>query len=156
MLRQSVVEDTMIASPVLNALHSGSNATGTERTLHPLLNRRDILEVASTNIASSLRLTIQETSKTAAANLASMHKNRTLAARLMVLTDTINNRTQAVIEQTQSRTRIEEMKKEAETSKKQWTLMKRVISAVIAGSGVYWAQDSVLTDLILDAENEEI
>lgn len=31
MLRQSAVEATIIASPILNAVHAASNATGTER-----------------------------------------------------------------------------------------------------------------------------
>ena len=31
MLRQSVVEDVLIADPILNAVHSGANATATER-----------------------------------------------------------------------------------------------------------------------------
>ena len=33
MLRQSVVGDTIIAVPTLNAVHAGSNATGTERSV---------------------------------------------------------------------------------------------------------------------------
>lgn len=33
MLRQSIVEDTIIAGPILNAIHAGDNATGTERYL---------------------------------------------------------------------------------------------------------------------------
>ena len=33
MLQQSVVEDTIITSPILNAIHAGSNATGTERSV---------------------------------------------------------------------------------------------------------------------------
>jgi hypothetical protein len=31
MLRQSIVEDVLIADPILNAVHSGANATATER-----------------------------------------------------------------------------------------------------------------------------
>ena len=31
MLRRGIVEDVLIADPILNAVHSGANATATER-----------------------------------------------------------------------------------------------------------------------------
>ena len=33
MLRQGVVEDVLIANPILKAVHSGANATPTERSV---------------------------------------------------------------------------------------------------------------------------
>lgn len=36
MLRQSVVEDVLVTDPVLKAVHSGENATPTERSVQCL------------------------------------------------------------------------------------------------------------------------
>ena len=155
MLRQSVVEDAIIASPILNAVHAGSNATGTERTLRPLLNRRDILEIASTNLSSSLQSTMSGTSKKATDKLTRMNENRTLAARLTSFTSTITARTEAMTEQPEVKLRLKELKEEAETARKQWMIMKSVVGAVIAGSGVDWAQDTTLLDLVLDPEEDD-
>ncbi|KAL9130880.1 MAG: hypothetical protein Q9217_001030 [Psora testacea] len=156
MLRQSVVEDTIIASPILNAIHAGSNATGTERTLQPLLNRRDVLGVVSTNLASSLSTTIKATSKMVAENLITMNKNRALVVSLINLTDRIKDRSDAVTQQPEVNTRLNDLREEAETAREQWRIMKNVVGAVIAGSGVDWAQDGTLIDLVLDPEEDEL
>ncbi|KAL9100996.1 MAG: hypothetical protein Q9163_003701 [Psora crenata] len=155
MLRQSVVEDTLIASPILNAIHAGSNANGSERALRPLLTRRDTLEVASTNLATSLQAVMSEATKRAADNLAAMDRNRALAVSLTALTDMVKDRTKAATQKPEVAVRLGRLQEEAETARRRWTIMKRVIAAVIAGSGVDWTHDGELTDLVLDPEDEE-
>ena len=84
-----------------------------------------------------------------------MKKNRELAASLLMLTDKIKDRNDSVSKQPQLIARLEEARQEAATAVKQWRIMKSVVSAVIAGSGVDWSQDPSLRDFVLDAEDED-
>lgn len=153
-LRQAVVEDTIIAAPILNALHAGNNASATERRLRPLLDRRDALEIASTNLSTSLQAIDSKIPGVQKEFLKTKERNRPLAAEIMDLTEKINERNDKVKEQPKIKKRLEEVKGEADTAVRQWRIMKRVVSAVVAGSGVNWAEDDGLRDLVLDAEDE--
>ena len=124
------------------------------RTLKPLLDRRDELEIASTNLSSILSSTLERTRKAEIENLTAIEKNREFTASLIRLNDKIRDRKDSVSEQPQLNTRLEETRKEAATAVRQWRIMKSVVSAVIAGSGVDWSRDSHLRDLVLDAEDE--
>ncbi len=56
MLRQSVVEDVLIADPILKAVHSGANATATERQAPraTFVSRRGLMQNAGLCILLSI------------------------------------------------------------------------------------------------------
>ena len=154
-LRESVIADAIVAGPILNAIHAGTNATATERTLRPLLDRRDILQVASTNLASSLQSIRGETSQLAANTIAAMDRNRSLAAAVSGLAEKIKVQNEAVRRQPELHKRVEEVRIEAATAQDQWGIMKSVVAAVVAGSGIDWAQDDALRDLVLENDMKD-
>ena len=47
---------------------------------------------------------------------------------------------------------LDQVKGDATTARSRWRIMKSVVAAIVAGSGVDWAQDDTLRDLVLDAE----
>lgn len=53
------------------------------------------------------------------------------------------------------RTKLEKLKEEARNSRLKWRVMKSVVSATIAGSGLNWALDDELRDLVLDDEEDD-
>lgn len=53
-----------------------------------------------------------------------------------------------------SRSQIEKLESEKETTKARYVTMKRIISAIIVASGVDWAADERLTELVLDDEED--
>lgn len=173
MLKQSVVEDVLIAGPILNAVHAGHNATATERyrtpqtlpntqntsniyirTLHPLLNRRDILSIASTNLTRSLSSIQTTATNAAAANLTLATTNKDLASQLLALTAELRTRKQTACSNPQFSARIAEQRDEADIAMKRWRSMKSVVAAIVTGSGVDWARDEGLRELVLDDEEE--
>ena len=154
LLRQSVVEDTIITAPTLNAVHTGIHASPTERTLKPLLNRRDALEIASANLSSSLQSILQQTRQLQVEGERAKAGNRPLAAEMLTLTKQLNDRKDRVKGQPKLDAALGKAREEADTAVRQWRIMKSVVSAIITGSGVNWAEDDVLRDLVLDAEDE--
>ena len=124
------------------------------RAIKPLLGRRDTLEIASTNLISSLESIIAKLRKAEIENLKTTDRNRGLASQLLAVTDKIEDYKDSVKQEPQLKARLEETRQEAITAAKQWRIMKSVVSAVIAGSGVDWSRDSELKDLVLDAEDE--
>ena len=172
MLRQSVVEDVLIADPILKAVHSGANATPTERfvthaagfilaltllirALHPLIDRRDALSIAHTNIAASLQSLLQRTSATEIELLRTMEQNRALTTVLLGLSNKMQaQRTEAMADPRLSM-QVEQARADMSIAKKRWRIMKSVVAAVIAGSGVDWAHSDTLRDLVLDSEDDD-
>ena len=119
-----------------------------------MLDRRDILEIASTNLACSLESTMNKTIHVAAERSEANNKNRELTAALLELTDRIKEGKDAAMAQPELSVQLHNARQEAETAKDQWKIMKGVVSAVIAGSGVDWARDDSLLELVLDADED--
>lgn len=50
---------------------------------------------------------------------------------------------------------LQRLEGELKTSRQRWRVMKGITSGVVSGSGVDWARDETLLDLVLDPENED-
>ena len=170
-LRQSVVEDVLIADPILKAVHSGANATPTERfvtyaswlysstntyfrALHPLIDRRDALSIAHTNMASSLQSLLQRKSAAAIELLRTMEQNRALTTTLFGLSNKMQAQREEAMADPRLSLQVEQVRADTNIAKKRWRIMKSVVAAVIAGSGVDWAHSDTLRDLVLDSEDD--
>lgn len=170
-LKQSVVEDVLMVHPVLKAVHSGLKATATERcltggldnathklidsrALHPLIDRRDTLEVAHTNLSSTLQTLLGEAAKLSGDNIRAMEKNRALTATLLALTKKVQAQRDEVTKDWEVNTKLEGLRDDTATARQRWRIMKSVVTAVVAGSGVDWARDDTLRDLVLDEEKD--
>ena len=176
-LKQSVVEDVLIVDPVLKAVHSGLNATPTKRysmsstspevsmmprmslqldsrILHPLIDRRDTLEISHANLSSTLQKLSKEAAMLSADNIRAMETNRALTATLITLAKKVQAQRDEVMEDPRFSTQLKDVRNDAATARQRWRMMKSVVAAVIAGSGVDWARDDTLRDLLLDEENE--
>ncbi|CAD6570622.1 MAG: hypothetical protein ASARMPREDX12_003774 [Alectoria sarmentosa] len=153
-LKQNVVEDVLIVDPVLKAVHSGLNATPTERALHPLVDRRDTLEISHTNLSSTLQILSKEAAMLSADNIRAMEKNRALTATLVALAKKVQAQRDEVTKDLRFSAQLDGLRNDAGTVMQRWRIMKSVVAAVIAGSGVDWARDDALRDLVLDEEDE--
>lgn len=154
-LKQSVVEDVLIVDPVLKAVHSGLNATATERALHPLIDRRDIVEIARTNLSSTLQTLLKDVAVLSADNTRAMEENRALTTTLVALAKKVQAQRDAITKDPRFSAQLDMERIEATTARQRWRIMKSVVAAVVAGSGVEWARDDTLRGLVLDEEDEE-
>ena len=83
-----------------------------------------------------------------------MQRNKRLTAELL----DISSKNQAIqcrmVEATDVKGKLDQAKEETLVAMKRWRMMKSVVAAVIAGSGIDWAQYETFRDLVLDSENE--
>jgi hypothetical protein len=122
------------------------------RLLHPLLDRRDILGIAQTNISATLNSNRKALTRIEAENLSISEKNRRLVANLVGLTEQIDTQRSTAIDESNLAHQVEKLKLDHEVAKRRWRTMKSVVAAIIVGSGIDWARDSVLKRLVLDKD----
>jgi len=120
-----------------------------------LIDRRDILAIAQTNLSASLQTLMKDTVMVEADNIKTMNRNRELASTLLDITRKGQDLRHQAMEESGARARLIRLVRETATAKNRWRIMKSVVGAVVAGSGVDWARSDNLKDLVLDDESED-
>lgn len=119
------------------------------RALLPLINRRDVLSLVQENLANTRAVTLEALSNAEVENLRMVEKNKTLASQLLALTAQEESWRDKVDDATLI-SQIEEVEDEYKKTRAQRDTLKSVISAMVVGSGVDWARDEKLRNLVLD------
>ena len=125
----------------------------TNRALHPLVDQRDILSVAQTNLSDSLRSTLKALTVAQIENMICVQKNRELTTTLFDLAHQLESQDAEDIQNPELRSELEAAHADLKESRKRRQIMKSVVAAIIAGSGSDWARDDVLRGLVLDNED---
>lgn len=120
-----------------------------DRALLPLINRRDVLSLVQENLANTRAGTLEALSNAEVENIRMVEKNRTLASQLLELTAQEESWRDRVDDEV-LKAQIEEVENEYKKTRAQRDTLKNVISAMVVGSGVDWARDEKLRDLVLD------
>lgn len=58
------------------------------------------------------------------------------------------------VEDPEARDQLRALDDSIKRARRDWRIMKSVVSAVVAGSGINWAKDENLRELVLDNEDE--
>ncbi|MCJ1303898.1 hypothetical protein MMC08_006709 [Hypocenomyce scalaris] len=175
LLKNSIVESILVTDPILKAVHSGANATPAERygsiqprrtvlerllnlyrSLHPLIDRRDVLSITHANLTSNLTTVMNGLTLAEAQNITLSRKNRALTETLLDLTTNLQTQRPEDISNPKLRSHLHDLKEETKTSRARWRIMKSVIAAVIVGSGIDWARNNELRELVLDDDEGPI
>lgn len=125
------------------------------RSLHPLIDRRDVLSIASTNLTSILQSTWSEISRAKSENISTAESNRELAASVVTLSSAVQSSKSAALQELHFKAKLDKLLDDTAIAKKRWRVMKSVVAAVVAGSGVDWAGDDFLRQLVLDDDDDE-
>ncbi|KZF22500.1 hypothetical protein L228DRAFT_282611 [Xylona heveae TC161] len=150
-LKKQIAESIIITDPTLKAVHSGANGTPAERDLAPLIDRRDILSIAHSNLCSLLSSTRTTLTRREAEQITLTTTNQDLASSIIRLADDAN--THDILTQRQEAiVQLDELERECRVQKSRWRIMKSVVAAAVVGSGVDWAGNELLQDLVLDDE----
>ena len=87
-------------------------------------------------------------------NIRATEKNRALTTTLVALAKAIHAQRDEVTKNPKFSAQLDGLRDDAAIARRRWRTMKSVVAAVVAGSGVDWAQDDTLRDLVLDEEKE--
>lgn len=96
----------------------------------------------------------KEAAMLSADNIRAMEKNRALTTTLVALAKKVQAQRDEATKDPRFSAQLDGLRNDAGTVRQRWRIMKSVVAAVIAGSGVDWAQDDTLRDLVLDEEDE--
>lgn len=125
------------------------------RRLHPLIDRRDTLGIAHTNLSATLKSLMKDTVSVEAESIRTTERNRELATTLLDITRKGQDHRDRVSQDSGTRAQLDRLKGETATARNRWRMMKSVVGATVAASGVDWARNDTLKDVVLDDEQED-
>lgn len=105
-------------------------------------------------MASSLQSLLQRTSAAEIEVLRTTEQNQALTTTLLGLSNKMQAQREEAMANPRLSMQIEQVRADTNLAKKRWRIMKSVVAAVIAGSGVDWAHSDTLRDLVLDSEDD--
>ena len=122
------------------------------RALHPLIDQRDVLTMTDANLSATLRALRNELTSTEVEHIQAMHRNQKLTALLLSLTNQLKAEDIHSIQNRDLQLRLGTLREDVIESKRRWRIMKSLVAAVVASSGIDWAHHSELLELVLDDE----
>ncbi|KAH8716300.1 hypothetical protein HC256_005076 [Beauveria bassiana] len=147
-LRNDAVELIMMASPVLNAVHGGTNASLIDRDLLPYIIKRDDASVQVAQGAAQAQDTRDSLTDVQAETLRACRRNVNLTSKLFELAAQLKERKAVDWDGGEEALRVRD-------EKRKWRTVKGAASGIVAGSGVDWASDEALRDMVLDPEDDD-
>ncbi len=120
-----------------------------------MIDRRDVLSIAHTNMSTELDSISKSTTLTEAENIRALRQHRETATTLLNLANQTKIQRNNAIQGSGSSKQLERLQADTEIANTRWRIMKSVVAAIVVGSGVDWAANDELRDLVLDEEDEE-
>ncbi|KAF2097632.1 hypothetical protein NA57DRAFT_77885 [Rhizodiscina lignyota] len=153
-LRNRIIQHVLITDPVLKAVHKGTDGNVLEQKLLPLINERDILTMVSSTLSKDLSNAMNSLSASEIENMQVVAKNQELATVMLALAEETKAQDAHDIADTDLRNQLDDLDAQVRVARRDWRIMKSVVSGVVAGSGLNWAKDEKLRELVLDDEDE--
>ncbi|KAJ5792822.1 uncharacterized protein N7503_008800 [Penicillium pulvis] len=123
------------------------------RALLRLVNRRDELALAHENLATVHNAVFKQLSNLKVENLQINRENQELVGQLLELTKQ-DSSWRDRLQDAKLASQLDELEAELKTSKAKWDTMKNIASAMVVGSGLNWAENDELQDLVLDESDD--
>ncbi|KND95281.1 hypothetical protein TOPH_00235 [Tolypocladium ophioglossoides CBS 100239] len=149
-LRHDAVEAVMMANPILKAVHNGTDASPVER--HAMILKPPVSVAKQASGMGTLRSDLTEVQ---AETTRVSRNNVELTAVLFDLAEKVKQKKAGRLDSPRTQNEVARLEGEVKASRQRWRVMKGVASGVVSGSGVDWARDDELRDIVLDPENEE-
>lgn len=105
-------------------------------------------------LASILALSTRSLVTAEQATLLANQKNREFSKTMLALAEAMKAQSAEDIEDPKMREQIKTVDKELKESRRRMKTLKGILSAIIVGSGINWAADESLTELVLDDEDD--
>ncbi|KAL7927519.1 centromere protein H (CENP-H) domain-containing protein [Trichoderma austrokoningii] len=154
-LRNDAIESVMMANPILKAVHNGTQASPIERDLFPYVQERDETAISVAQHAESVTKLRDSLTSIQVQSIRVCRQNMQLTSELFALAEQAKQKKAVRVDDPRVQQEIEKLSREVKTSRQRWRVMRGVASGVVAGSGVDWAQDEDLRNIVLDPEDED-
>ena len=130
------------------------SVTYNHRRLLPLITENDALSMIHGTQTAKLAATKRAFNTAEQANIAANDKNRELSQTMLALAEEMKSQSAKDIEDPKLRDQVTAVEEELKQSRRKAKTLKGILSAMIVGSGINWAADEELTELVLDDEED--
>ncbi|KAH7380758.1 centromere protein H (CENP-H)-domain-containing protein [Pyrenochaeta sp. MPI-SDFR-AT-0127] len=154
-IRNRITDNVLVMDPVLKAVHGGEHTGFAEKRLAPLIAENDTVSLLHGSLSTKLASSTRALSVAEEANIIANRKNRELAQKMLALAEEMKSQSGKDIEDPILREQVDAAEKELRESRKRMKTLKGILSAMIVGSGINWAADEGLTELVMDDEEDE-
>ncbi|KAH6872948.1 centromere protein H (CENP-H)-domain-containing protein [Alternaria rosae] len=153
-IRNKITHNVLVMDPVLKAVHGGEQTPFAEKRILPLVTENDAVCMVHGSLTSKLASANKSLSVAEQNNIVANQKNRELAQTMLALAEEMKAQSVQDIEDPQLRQRVDAVDKELKDSRRRVTTLKGILSAMIVGSGINWAADEGLTELVMEDEDD--
>ncbi|KAK6452362.1 hypothetical protein FP744_10008613 [Trichoderma asperellum] len=123
--------------------------------LFPYVQERDETSISVAQHAESVAKLRDDLTKVQVQSLRVCRENMELTSELFALAEQAKQKKAVRVDDPRVQQEMEKLTREVKTSRQRWRVMKGVASGVVAGSGVDWAKDEDLRNIVLDPEDED-
>jgi hypothetical protein len=124
------------------------------RRILPLITENDTLSMIHGSLTAKLASIIRTLGVTEKANLDANEANREISRTLLTLAKEMKVQSTEDINNIKLRDQVNSVEKEVKEARRRMQTLKGILSAMIVGSGINWAVDEVLCELVMDDEDE--
>jgi hypothetical protein len=136
---------------VLKAVHAAPSATP---GLLLAITDRDILSMLHADLSSKLTAAQARTTAAEREIVGVNAQNQNLARVMVVLAEQLKEESTEAIEDAAMREKLEALDKQLGAARREWRTVKSLVAGIVVGSGVDWAGDPKLLELVIDDEDE--
>ncbi|TWU77146.1 hypothetical protein ED733_008403 [Metarhizium rileyi] len=154
-LRNDVVESVMTANPILKAVHNGTNASPAEKDLLPLIEQRDQSAINVAKHATEVAFVRNDLTEVQSDTARVIRNNVALTSTLFELAEEVKQKQASRLDDEETQDEIRRLEAAMRASRQRWRVIKGVAGGVVAGSGVDWARDTTLREVVLDLDGDE-
>jgi small-conductance mechanosensitive channel len=123
------------------------------RRIQPLITENDALSLLHGSLTTKLASTTSVLSAAEQGNIETNRKNRELSKILLALAEDMKEQSTEDIEDVRLREQVKSVERDVKESRRRMQTLKGILSAMIVGSGVNWAADQDLQELVMDDED---
>ncbi|KAF1978343.1 hypothetical protein BU23DRAFT_449638 [Bimuria novae-zelandiae CBS 107.79] len=152
-IRNRISHNVLVMDPVLKAVHGGQQHTAEKRML-PLITENDAVSMLHGLLASRLSSTTRALSTAEQATIAANKDNRELSGAVVDLAEKLKAQSINDIGDPSLHQQVERADKKVKQSRQRAKILKGILSAMIVGSGINWAADEELRELVMDDEED--
>jgi hypothetical protein len=124
------------------------------RRLLPLINERDVISMVHSSLAAKLSSKLSALAAAEKSNLSANEKNKELAQTLLDFAEEMKSQSIEEIEDPKLRAQLQELDSRVQMARRRWRIMKSVVAGMVVESGINWANDAMLRELVMDDEDE--
>lgn len=125
------------------------------RDLLPYIERRDQSAISVAKQATDIGFIRNDLTEVQSDTARVVRKNVDLTSTLFELAEEVKQRQATRLDDEETQSEIRKLDAAMKASRQRWRVMKGLASGIVAGSGVDWARDAKLRNVVLDLDGDD-